>query len=208
MSHSLILKTPSLTFTAMIRPLGTCRILSTTPYAPRPSSEICSRSSAFTSKFCSRGSDTSQWHGQLNPMTDSDDNENEKDISHHTSGFNHWLKTKKKNQLKSHLLTCLTSSRNQLRKHLTCISSQWRAEMLLNETAVVTSCNVGSFSFQGHWLALILSDQEKRIPTEAFKRVEISSAQPRGLNHVWITGSWQKKKTLPVENSAYLMTLR
>lgn len=50
----------SLTFTAMIRPLGTCCILSTTPYAPRPSSEICSRSSAFTSKFCSRGSDTSQ----------------------------------------------------------------------------------------------------------------------------------------------------
>lgn len=42
-----------LTFTAMIRPLGTCLILSTTPYAPRPSSQICSRSSAFTSKFCS-----------------------------------------------------------------------------------------------------------------------------------------------------------
>ncbi|TNN43154.1 hypothetical protein EYF80_046658 [Liparis tanakae] len=43
--------TDPLTFTAMIRPLGTCLILSTTPYAPRPSSQICSRSSAFTSKF-------------------------------------------------------------------------------------------------------------------------------------------------------------
>lgn len=43
------------TLTAMIRPLGTCLILSTTPYAPLPSSEICSRSSAFTSKFCTNG---------------------------------------------------------------------------------------------------------------------------------------------------------
>ena len=42
------------TFTAMICPLGTCRILSTTPYAPRPSSTMGSRSSAFTSKFCGR----------------------------------------------------------------------------------------------------------------------------------------------------------
>ena len=42
------------TFTAMICPLGTCRIFSTTPYAPRPSSIIGSRSSAFTSKFCKR----------------------------------------------------------------------------------------------------------------------------------------------------------
>lgn len=42
------------TFTAMICPLGTCRIFSTTPYAPRPSSIIGSRSSAFTSKFCRR----------------------------------------------------------------------------------------------------------------------------------------------------------
>lgn len=38
----------------MIRPLGTCLILSTTPYAPRPSSQICSRSSAFTSHFWSK----------------------------------------------------------------------------------------------------------------------------------------------------------
>lgn len=42
------------TFTAMICPLGTCRIFSTTPYAPRPSSIMGSRSSAFTSKFCKR----------------------------------------------------------------------------------------------------------------------------------------------------------
>lgn len=42
------------TFTAMICPLGTCLIFSTTPYAPRPSSMIGSRSSAFTSKFCRR----------------------------------------------------------------------------------------------------------------------------------------------------------
>lgn len=47
----------SLTFTAMICPLGMCRIFSTTPYAPRPSSEMGSRSSAFTSKFC-RGKKT------------------------------------------------------------------------------------------------------------------------------------------------------
>lgn len=48
------------TFTAMIKPLGTCLILSTTPYAPRPSSQICSRSSAFTSHFCSRRKNTLQ----------------------------------------------------------------------------------------------------------------------------------------------------
>lgn len=42
-----------LTFTAIITPLGTCLILSTTPYAPRPNSPICSKSSAFTTKFCS-----------------------------------------------------------------------------------------------------------------------------------------------------------
>ena len=42
------------TFTAMICSLGTCRIFSTTPYAPRPSSTMGSRSSAFTSKFCRR----------------------------------------------------------------------------------------------------------------------------------------------------------
>lgn len=39
------------TFTAIICPLGICRIISTTPYAPRPNSDIGSRSSAFTSKF-------------------------------------------------------------------------------------------------------------------------------------------------------------
>ncbi len=43
-----------LTFTAIITPLGTCLILSTTPYAPRPNSPICSKSSAFTTKFCSQ----------------------------------------------------------------------------------------------------------------------------------------------------------
>ena len=39
------------TLTAMMTPLGTCLIFSTTPYAPRPSSSIFSKSSAFTSKF-------------------------------------------------------------------------------------------------------------------------------------------------------------
>lgn len=44
-----------LTFTAMMTPLGTCLILSTTPYAPLPSSSICSRSSANTTKFWASG---------------------------------------------------------------------------------------------------------------------------------------------------------
>lgn len=39
----------------MITPLGTCLILSTTPYAPLPSSSISSKSSAFTTKFWTRG---------------------------------------------------------------------------------------------------------------------------------------------------------
>lgn len=48
------------TFTAMICPLGTCLIFSTTPYAPRPSSMIGSRSSAFTSKFCRGGKECNE----------------------------------------------------------------------------------------------------------------------------------------------------
>ncbi|TNN71565.1 hypothetical protein EYF80_018251 [Liparis tanakae] len=39
----------------MITPLGTCFILYTTPYAPRPSSSFCSKSSAFTTKFWTVG---------------------------------------------------------------------------------------------------------------------------------------------------------
>lgn len=42
----------------MITPLGTCLILSTTPYAPLPSSSISSKSSAFTTKFWTRGGKT------------------------------------------------------------------------------------------------------------------------------------------------------
>lgn len=49
------------TFTAMICPLGMCRIFSTTPYAPRPSSEMGSRSSAFTSKFWGRKAQSGPW---------------------------------------------------------------------------------------------------------------------------------------------------
>lgn len=57
------------TFTAMICPLGMCRIFSTTPYAPRPSSEMGSRSSAFTSKFWGTKAISGPWVFVLCPRS-------------------------------------------------------------------------------------------------------------------------------------------
>lgn len=101
-------------------------------------------------------------------------------------------------------------------KHLTRVSSRWQLWYLTFFWELIGNwlhCSHFSqgrrhfpslllFHLEGRWSVLTHSNQAKGILTGAFKRAEISSMQPLGLDHVWITrtsvfsltADWQEKK--------------
>lgn len=159
-----------------------------------------------------------------NPMRDNWDNDKEQNISPHYLRVQLLMEGQK--LLWKTDWVSLVSGTEMEGKHLTRVSSRWRAVILDCFLEVIGNWLHYNHSSQGrrHFLSLLLDTdwsrhtliRRKGFWPELLKELRFHQCSPMAsitsesqgrLFSVWLqTG--RKKKTLPMENSAYLMTIR